>query len=540
MRKHWFRFFFLVGAGASAAHGCAEDPAAQNTCADCGDASAAEGGASEIGPDAAVADVEPETRPCTATPGEDLPDDEFADSNCDGIDGDKTKAIFVATTGADGAVGTMDAPLRTLVEAIDRATKDAKAVYVCNGAYPENVSISAPVAIYGGFDCKSGWKRTLERATVNPSSGLPLRIKAVTGTVLVDRLKLKAADATEPSTSSIAAFVSDSATVTFKNDVFESGLGAEGTTPATPSTLSAATKGTDGVSMPTATCARVSTTRPSACATSGAGGAYPSVYPPCEGFPGGGGAGGIWGPSSLTPAQSGKSAAPSGLGGIGTSVEGNPGANGTAGVAGTPAAAGFGALTVDGYVASNVGTAGGRGGSGYGGGGGGGGAAGPSPATVPDYFWNGGGGGEGGFGGCGGDGGGIGGAGGASIGLLLWKSPATISKSTVTTAGGGKGGSAGPGGAGQPGGAAGKGGTGTDPTKTTATGYPGGDGGRGGKGGPGGAGAGGPSIGIVSKTGAPTTSAVVFNIGPAGVGGTGLLAGGNGAPGDYENTKQID
>ena len=36
---------------------------------------------------------------CTAT-GPDLPDDSFIDSNCDGIDGDASKAIFVSSTSA--------------------------------------------------------------------------------------------------------------------------------------------------------------------------------------------------------------------------------------------------------------------------------------------------------------------------------------------------------------------------------------------------------------------------------------------------------
>lgn len=34
---------------------------------------------------------------CVAQPGVDLPDDDFTDSNCDGIDGDRTQAIFVAS-----------------------------------------------------------------------------------------------------------------------------------------------------------------------------------------------------------------------------------------------------------------------------------------------------------------------------------------------------------------------------------------------------------------------------------------------------------
>src|SRR5262249_40685430 len=43
---------------------------------------------------------------CIASPTPDVPDDKYEDTNCDGIDGDKSTAIFVAPTGDDMNAGT--------------------------------------------------------------------------------------------------------------------------------------------------------------------------------------------------------------------------------------------------------------------------------------------------------------------------------------------------------------------------------------------------------------------------------------------------
>src|SRR5512141_464745 len=55
---------------------------------------------------------------CTPT-GADDPDDAFADTDCDGIDGDKTKAIFVGPSGNDSAPGTIEEPVRSLAKAVE-------------------------------------------------------------------------------------------------------------------------------------------------------------------------------------------------------------------------------------------------------------------------------------------------------------------------------------------------------------------------------------------------------------------------------------
>src|SRR5689334_3082185 len=59
-----------------------------------------------------------DTPGCVAQAGPDLPDDNFADTNCDGVDGDAARAIFVATSGADTNPGTMEMPMATINAAI--------------------------------------------------------------------------------------------------------------------------------------------------------------------------------------------------------------------------------------------------------------------------------------------------------------------------------------------------------------------------------------------------------------------------------------
>src|SRR5690606_12700041 len=55
---------------------------------------------------------------CTKISDEDRPDDNFIDANCDGIDGDIAKAIFVSPWGSDNNPGTMEAPVLTIAQGL--------------------------------------------------------------------------------------------------------------------------------------------------------------------------------------------------------------------------------------------------------------------------------------------------------------------------------------------------------------------------------------------------------------------------------------
>lgn len=474
-------------------------------------APAASGDVSDAGPSSPI------DAACTSKPGADIPDDNFEDTNCDGIDGDRNHAIFVAPNGSDAAAGSLEAPVRTLVKAVALASAAKKDVYVCNGSYAESVVVAnVPVGIYGGYDCANGWARGNDRATIAPTSGIPLTIRDLT-TMTVDRIALHAADGVDPGQSSIGAFVSNAHDIQLAHVSVTAGRGAAGTTPPVPVSLAQdATSGTPGRSLDAATCTRNDPNRPAACSDHGAGGFSIAAPPACEGP---GGAGGDGGNALLgIPNTIGYAGAPNGVGGVNHGANGSDGAQGADGAA---ASVGVGSVTASGYVASNGGTNGADGTTGGGGAGGVGGLSRYVDSLPPYYFNAGGGGGQGGNGGCGAAGGKGGSAGGASIGVLVFGSDVKLRNSSIRTNAGGAGGGAVAGARGQFGGIGGAAGLGTRYGVYPGTGEAGGNGGRGGNGGVGGAGGGGASVGLLSNDRQPTLVAVTFNTDSGGKGGSG-------------------
>src|SRR4051812_34068652 len=75
----------------------------------------------------------------------DTPDIAFEDTNCDGVDGDLAKAVWVAPTGSDGNSGTLASPKKTISAAIVAASAAAKDVYVVGGTYQESLSLVSSV-----------------------------------------------------------------------------------------------------------------------------------------------------------------------------------------------------------------------------------------------------------------------------------------------------------------------------------------------------------------------------------------------------------
>jgi hypothetical protein len=477
--------------------------------------------------------TKPEPAPeCVAKPGADEPDDAFLDTNCDGIDGDATGAVFVSPNGDDTASGASDAPVKSIAKAIEVATSTSKDVYVCNATYSENLSLAKSVRVFGGYDCAT-WTRSSAHATVAPSSGIPLRLAKVTDASF-DGIDFVAPDAIDASGSSIAVVVDQSTGIAFRRSLLESGAGANGTPGANGVALTvAAHNGADGQSVTIASCSAYSEPWPgTVCASAAPGGNY-ATDPGCKGawvgvLGGKGGSGGnqheaLAATAGGTPVGGGAAGTPSASGG-------SVGQAGTVGAAGTNGVSGgdIGTIVNGNYVASNAGTNGTDGVHGRGGGGGAGGWSALICQDICSAYSLGSGGGQGGYGGCGGNAGKGGAAGGASIAILVIDSSVELSESTLRTAQGGKGGAAGAGSAGQLGGAGGKGGA-NAASKVAAKGTAGGNGGKGGNGGAGGPGGGGASVAIVVKgTTQPTTTSVTFELGTPGAGG--LAA--SGAPGE--------
>jgi hypothetical protein len=463
---------------------------------------------------------------------DDVPDTNNEDSNCDGIDGNASTAIFVATTGSDLGDGSMQKPLRSITAALVMAQsqKTKTQILVGVGDYQETKTLNLidGVGVYGGYDPTNKWSRTTSnKPTTIAGATLAMMARGFKLPTGLGRITINAADGAQPSESSFALVAVDVSQMTVDdNCVLQAGKGAVGP------------KGDDGA-----------VGGDGSAGTIGGNGAVDNQSAPGLGGPPGenkacpdanGGTGGVGGSDPNFSGGKGGTSAGGTLGGPGgtnASCSGTDGTKGDTGAndgtAGTDGAGGAAVGTFDPqtfiYTAANG--ADGEDGTDGAGGGGGGGSSGQTGTLCVDGAGNGGAG--GGAGGCGG-GKGIGGkGGGASIALVSIRSPISLGKTQLITLGGGSGGSGGTGGTG---GAPGTGGPiNNQGSSEIGTGAKGGDGRAGGRGGAGGGGGGGPSFGIYVNGATPTIGEVSYNLGSGGIGGGSSGAAGQGQAGGSKN-----
>jgi hypothetical protein len=457
---------------------------------------------------------------CTSS-GADDPDELFADQNCDGIDGDVSRAIFVAKSGNDLNPGTRAQPKLTVQSGINAANSTRPHVYVSEGTYDEAITLRSGISVYGGYSQASNWARggfftvTLRNGVV--SSG---RIIAVSGTDItvpttVGYVTIQGRDTVSTGASVYGLHCVRCTALTVRRSMIISGSAGNGATGGAGSTGGGGLIGQPGVW--------------SDCTTNGSGRA---------GGPGGGSACNRTGGTGGRGGSSGSNAGVTGGIGVVGTAGGAPGGGGDPGRTGQPGDNGFngatgaggaGATAVGTVIASFwVGSSGAPGDVGFdgNGGGGGGGGGGQGCFICDDAQGNGGGGGGGG--GCGGTGGLGGGPGGGSFAVFLVDSNGLIlSGNTISSGNGGTGGVGGQGGDGGPGLGGGLGGQGC--TQDVGAGGNGGKGGDGGRGGQGGGGLGGASFGVYRvNSGSVATAGNMLSNGNGGPGGTG---GNNGAMG---------
>jgi len=452
---------------------------------------------------------------------------------------DDALGVFVASppaadAGTDGGTtmvsgdGSHLRPYPTIGQALANLGGKTR-IYVCNGVYAEQVSITTSVSIYGGLACPTGaagpvWSYAGAVAQVNsPLPAYAVSVTGVTAVVTIEDMSFASPTATAAGASSIAALVTASS-VRLVRVSLTAGSGADGIA------------GADGTATPNYT----------GLAPSGGAQVYTDnsgIVMRVSGGPGGvnscshrgtstGGNGGL-GCMSMGLGQAGTSAPPApatvaGYDGLargapapggGTASGNDPGADGAPGNGGVAPSA-FGVLSSTGWAPS----AGGDGAPGNPGQGGAG-------ASDPLYGSCGAplqsvGGGGGGAGGCGGAGGKGGTCGGASIALGSVGSMVDLTECTLTAAAAGAGGA---GGAGQDGQAGAPGGDTQLPPDVSNVVHASGAAGGSGAGGSGGAGGtGGISVGILYQ-GSTITSDMPTNqairLGPPGAGGAAGAAG---------------
>jgi hypothetical protein len=462
---------------------------------------------------------------CECKSSVDDPDDEFVDSNCDGIDGEVGASIFVSAAGSDTNPGSPVAPVLSLERAFSlAATTGRKNVLVSEGTYVAPSPWPSGIHVFGGYSTQ--WLRDdRNRVTLVASSSAGLLFIGIVDATTVSRVAIVSGAPVAGSLSSVAARVVNCGTrVTFRSVSFlalEGGRGANGT--AGP----AGAPGTPGSAGQNALID----------STTGPLGGLGLATPPELSYRGGQG-----GATFFGTAQSGEGPG-GGAGGQNMCVtvangfigqDGQPGADGTPGLPGAtgPNASGPGQLDPNTGLWSphaamaSSGSPGAPGSSGRGGGGGG-------ALPCGGFTLMGSGGGGGGAGGSGGLPGTGGFSGGASIALVLVDSQPVLDRVIVRTTSGGAGGQGGTGGVGGdgavgglPGDAAQRFGTRSGLFVLRHQGSRGGSGGRGGVGGAGGrggSGAPGPSVGIwCAQTSLMPSASVTFSVGAEGDGSPGV------------------
>jgi hypothetical protein len=135
----------------------------------------------------------------------DFDEPDGVDQNCDGIDGDISKAVFVAKTGADGNPGTRELPVASIQKALGIAELASKRdVYVAGGVYTGSVDLIAGVSLYGGYGPGFAERDTVSHQTaivgIAPTSGpsVAVRCTGISGvgqTTRVDGLTILSANA---------------------------------------------------------------------------------------------------------------------------------------------------------------------------------------------------------------------------------------------------------------------------------------------------------------------------------------------------------
>lgn len=470
----------------------------------------------------------------------DLPDDDGVDANCDGVDGDASKAIFVdGYSGNDANGGTRTAPVKTLATGIQKAKNAGRTqVLVANGTYVERVLLADGVSIYGRYDGAPNWNRDfsgpgtiiLQAATDGGYVGA-LEGRDLLSETVVNAVTVQTFNASGSGTSNYGVHCVNCPGLVLRGNLIDVGKGARGVNGTKGDTGATGEEGDDGTEGD-----HDGSTR----GQGGDGGGKSGLY-----YGGKGGQGGAKGANDGDPGSKGSGGAAGGAGGVGgnSSKEGSDSSDGEVGKVGSPGAQGVMGLGGTGGAVSGVthrwtsasGTAGKTGGRGAGGGGGGGGGGQGSCFPCLNGAGNGGGGGgEGGYGGTGGQ---PGTGGGGSFGVFLVDSQgARLISNTIKTAGGGEGGKGGDGGAGGQGGAGGLGAT-IHP-KEIGSGGNGGKGGSGGKGGEGGGGAGGPSFGVYLVGSTVEATDNVISAGPGGAGGARAVSGNAGTVGDSAPSNQ--
>ena len=142
---------------------------------------------------------------CVFQSMDDAPDPQYVDANCDGIDGDAARAVFVsAQAGSDANSGSRAAPYKTIGKALNTARNSGGVdqILLDVGVYNEQLFLVKGVTLAGGYERTVGWSRsqfavpTIQWSTIAQNRIVTVFGINLTTPTLVEQVKIESGSTT--------------------------------------------------------------------------------------------------------------------------------------------------------------------------------------------------------------------------------------------------------------------------------------------------------------------------------------------------------
>ncbi|MBM4386719.1 MAG: hypothetical protein FJ088_03210, partial [Deltaproteobacteria bacterium] len=168
--------------------------------------------------------------PMEGAEADDDPDPDFLDKNCDGMDGNLNKGIFVdQNKGKDINPGTIDLPKKSITAGIQAAKNGSKPhVYVSLGIYNETIELVDGVSVFGGYNAADNWSRGASNTTQILGGEKAVIGKDINQPTVIQGFLISSANSTITGGSSYGVFLVNSSGVTVQSNTIQAGSGGSG------------------------------------------------------------------------------------------------------------------------------------------------------------------------------------------------------------------------------------------------------------------------------------------------------------------------
>ncbi|MDX9724121.1 MAG: MopE-related protein, partial [Myxococcota bacterium] len=176
---------------------------------------------------------------CQRLSDSDQPDALGQDANCDSIDGELIRGVFVSLSGSDSNDGHILRPVRSISKGIELAAADPADlldhVFVANGIYEESLTLASGVHVYGGYSTDFRVHNPVGNETAvfgaAPTVAMPGAVNAfsLSAPTIFDGFTVVGADAVVEGASSYTVYVHNTGNaLIFSNNIVVAGNGASG------------------------------------------------------------------------------------------------------------------------------------------------------------------------------------------------------------------------------------------------------------------------------------------------------------------------